>query len=603
MQILILGNGFDIEHGLPTKYIDFLEFIDDFLEIGESADRDIAIDEVSDDRKKKFFKEMFSTTDNKLIEQLLLKVKNNIWIKYFKRNEEYIKENWIDFEKEISNIIKLLEKAKSEYELEAIFYNDEIKASEAYIKYQKEIYSWHRSGEFYISESTFSFQKNKLLEDLNMLINALEIYLAEYVGKLPVNKYNPDIAALRPTHVLSFNYTDTYYRIYDTGGRNIEYDFIHGRAKENNDSPEMVLGIDEYLSDEERSKNVEFIEFQKYYQRMQKRTSCYYKDWDEKILQASKNGKDKKVELYIFGHSLDVTDKDILREFLLNDNVKTTIFIYNQKAYERGLANLVKVLGTETLLKKMYGKNRTIKFVQQSPSKETYNSEFDIMNDTLKIYRLEQYSNKEINRILEKVKEKILKKEKGYFCSQERIISLFDALDRWNLCTDSETETLLEIAKEMADGKVYHNSGKWNDYDYRGDNGCPVETLNFLEAINSFNAKLAQNPISNFDTLTEFDIVDLYKKNDKLSDDIYKKILEKLLPLIGKKDLNSQYFWKSLCNISYNNMQVAKTVIKRKIELDIDDITRIRLIHLYECCEETEYYWEMERQYRENDNF
>lgn len=26
-NILIIGNGFDLEHGLPTRYIDFLKFI------------------------------------------------------------------------------------------------------------------------------------------------------------------------------------------------------------------------------------------------------------------------------------------------------------------------------------------------------------------------------------------------------------------------------------------------------------------------------------------------------------------------------------------------------------------------------------------------
>lgn len=27
MKILVIGNGFDLEHGLPTTYMDFLNFI------------------------------------------------------------------------------------------------------------------------------------------------------------------------------------------------------------------------------------------------------------------------------------------------------------------------------------------------------------------------------------------------------------------------------------------------------------------------------------------------------------------------------------------------------------------------------------------------
>lgn len=30
MNILVIGNGFDLAHGLPTRYIDFLEFIEEY---------------------------------------------------------------------------------------------------------------------------------------------------------------------------------------------------------------------------------------------------------------------------------------------------------------------------------------------------------------------------------------------------------------------------------------------------------------------------------------------------------------------------------------------------------------------------------------------
>lgn len=33
MDILILGNGFDLAHGLPTKYTDFLEFVETFVNL------------------------------------------------------------------------------------------------------------------------------------------------------------------------------------------------------------------------------------------------------------------------------------------------------------------------------------------------------------------------------------------------------------------------------------------------------------------------------------------------------------------------------------------------------------------------------------------
>ena len=33
-------------------------------------------------------------------------------------------------------------------------------------------------------------------------------------------------------------------------------------------------------------------------------------------------------KVFIFGHSLDITDKDILRKFILNENVKIIIFLH-----------------------------------------------------------------------------------------------------------------------------------------------------------------------------------------------------------------------------------------------------------------------------------
>lgn len=45
--------------------------------------------------------------------------------------------------------------------------------------------------------------------------------------------------------------------------------------------------------------------------------SKYDKEYEEKHPQNN---------VYIFDHSLDVTDRDILKELILDDNVKTTIF-------------------------------------------------------------------------------------------------------------------------------------------------------------------------------------------------------------------------------------------------------------------------------------
>lgn len=69
--------------------------------------------------------------------------------------------------------------------------------------------------------------------------------------------------------------------------------------------------------------------------------------------------------MYIFGHSLDATDKDVLRDLILNDNVYTTIFYPNKEELGRKIANLVKVIGQDELIRRTGGSTKTIEFKQQ----------------------------------------------------------------------------------------------------------------------------------------------------------------------------------------------------------------------------------------------
>lgn len=69
--------------------------------------------------------------------------------------------------------------------------------------------------------------------------------------------------------------------------------------------------------------------------------------------------------LYILGHSLDITDKDILRDMILNNNVYTTIFYFNKDDFGAKIANLVKVIRQDELIRRTGGSTNTIEFKQQ----------------------------------------------------------------------------------------------------------------------------------------------------------------------------------------------------------------------------------------------
>ena len=183
---------------------------------------------------------------------------------------------------------------------------------------------------------------------------------------------------------MSFNYSDTYERIYGNG-KQIEYDYIHGKADINKNilTSNLVLGIDEYLDDSLKDKELEFLTFKKFYQRIYKSTGNAYLKWIDEIKREYSEYLDKKGKLrhadiecpmhtlYIFGHSLDITDKDVLKLLICNDNVQTKIFYYrknkdDKKNLGKLIKNLVLMIGQEELIRRTGGINRTIEFIPQT---------------------------------------------------------------------------------------------------------------------------------------------------------------------------------------------------------------------------------------------
>ena len=55
-----------------------------------------------------------------------------------------------------------------------------------------------------------------------------------------------------------------------------------------------------------------------------------------------------------------------MRDFILNDNVYTTIFYPNKKELGKKIANLVKVIGQDKLIRRTGGSTKTIDFRLQA---------------------------------------------------------------------------------------------------------------------------------------------------------------------------------------------------------------------------------------------
>ncbi len=143
MNILVIGNGFDLAHGLPTSYKDFLEFTDNYMSYAKSIN------------------------DN-LLSELKTLVSNNCWLEYFKRT--YIGNGWIDFEKEMSNVIMMIDQKKDKF----------VRIGEpgfAFVKLSDKerkilMYFDSRSANGIIDNKDFLFMiKERMLNDLNRLIS------------------------------------------------------------------------------------------------------------------------------------------------------------------------------------------------------------------------------------------------------------------------------------------------------------------------------------------------------------------------------------------------------------------------------------------------
>lgn len=335
--LLVIGNGFDLAHGLKTKYTDFLDFVTDKIFRGQSGF-------IPKDYKIGYFvkfendlsKSRLSLDD---LKQCIYSV-GNIWIGHFnqlKIANDFIGKNWIDFETEIENVIKKIEKR-----ILNEMSRDEWKSS-----------NLERIMGGYFSSSAESIMQEfvpRLKFDLKILTLLLEQYLIEEEKNLKAT-YKPFFKNLKPDAVISYNYTHTFQKLYDTD-KKIPVNFIHGELGKHN----LVLGIGETLSGDTENNFTVCAGFKKFFQRVKYRLGDDYKNI---IIGYYAN---YKWQIVIYGHSLDATDKDSLH-WLLSKSTKLgtpvkdiLIYYYDEYAYNQQIANMIQLIGKDELIESVSSK-------------------------------------------------------------------------------------------------------------------------------------------------------------------------------------------------------------------------------------------------------
>lgn len=282
INILVLGNGFDIAHGLPTSYIDFLHFLSNWevQKIGDpKKDYEMEYVKVAKSQKKDAYSKCI----------------NNMWYKYFKKQMGAISYNksWINFEEEIGNRVKNIDISKSSH--------------------------WK--------------------SELGKFTECLNFYFYDYINSIHVDRRLPDIYDKQFEYVLSFNYTNTFERLYGKvfdSANQIKYSFVHGKAEP---SASLVLGCDNLLA-EDFTKYPQYdamVPFEKTFQRTEKETDKSFKEWLVST--------DQDFYVHILGHSLGLTDKSLLIDLILNPKAKIIIYFHSPENRTILISNLIRMLG------------------------------------------------------------------------------------------------------------------------------------------------------------------------------------------------------------------------------------------------------------------
>lgn len=323
INILVIGNGFDLYHGLKTRYIDFVRFCEDLL------------------KTKKGTKGRNWAISNSFI---------NCFIKVVSENQK-----WIDCEREIEKIISMFLKIiydKNVFDIIPYYIEKNNTTLESYefdiLSLMNRFCEKSSAQKIKIRDNYFKTYEGinkelvteKLNEDLNNLIKLFKFYLEEKVLNQPVKKLSKQIKKINPDYVINFNYTNTCEQ-YGVSRQDICY--IHGSVQDNN----IVLGIRDI-----NEQDINFIYFKKFFQRIQKRTdSIQWKRFGEN---RSLTETMREATTYFFGHSLSKTDGDIIRSIYENSRKIIIFHLRGQKDYEEKVINLIDTLGKEKVIQGVY---------------------------------------------------------------------------------------------------------------------------------------------------------------------------------------------------------------------------------------------------------
>lgn len=338
-RLILIGNGFDIAHGLETRYSDFLKFYwnsvkhsyhkdEGLLEFHNSYPTNEAIELSKDSFKEVIerlnFKEHKDFNNYRYVNSewhLRLDFKNYLF-HYLNINNRG-KHNWVDFEEDYYTILKMVKdkKVSPTYTIESLN-NDLKKIAKKFEEYLKTQVT-PKINDAKTSEIAELFMPKWLIDEVGTSNFLREFPLKrqeEIQENFVLNKKNKIIThyAFNETLVLNFNYTNTP-NLYVNKSEIIN---IHGSLIDN--SNPILLGFgdekDKFYSEIEDLNDNDYLEFMKstYYSK----TSNYKRLFDYLDSDA--------FQVQIMGHSCGLSDRTLLNSIFQHENCRSIKVYYHE---------------------------------------------------------------------------------------------------------------------------------------------------------------------------------------------------------------------------------------------------------------------------------
>ena len=384
-RIILIGNGFDLAHGLKTSYNDFINWFWErqFNLINDTGSKDWKTVDTPDNTYKlylqiDFFDVKFTETDKIKITDFDPKTKDE---KIAKEHSADIKTNqkpkFTSVNDLKSNIIyrnkflEILEKRKkllNWVDIEELYFSILKNCKERY-RQSENVYEIYTVEQLNKEFSDIKTQLSEFLKTRNSKISDDN----NYRGKLNrdiVAKLKNKISEGKPDKILllNFNYTDTFFKFYkNIPANNLTHIQIHGRISDKKNP--MIFGYgDEIAKDsadiEELNENA-FLENVK---------SIKYVE-TENYSNLLKFIKEAEYEVFVFGHSCGNSDRTLLKALFENEHCDKIRCFYFGDNYNKTIDNIYRKFEDKTkfrekIAKKDKDNDQFPQFTGESPFKD-----------------------------------------------------------------------------------------------------------------------------------------------------------------------------------------------------------------------------------------